>query len=543
MGGGETWLGRTRGLAVSWHDPVTMGIGAAAVLMFVGTGSAVLPDLVRSWVGPHEPPDILLTNALLLNIALIVFGWQRYRALMTRIAEGEKRAREADALARIDPLTGCVNRRELGYQAEEVWRAAAGSGRSVALLGIDLDDFKQINDRHGHAAGDALLRATSERLRQSLPADGVLARMGGDEFGVLLPHEPGNRTALESLAVALVQAASKPVETDTHQVGTTVSIGIAVEAAPVGNDAQTALARVMERADIAMYHAKKLGKNRFAWFAPIMENELRDRGTLEAAVRDGIANGEFVPYYERQVDLETGELTGFEMLARWRSPRLGMVGPELFIPIAEEAGMVADLSERLIGRAMRDAGEWDPSLSLSVNISPVQLRDPWFANTLLKFMTETGFPAERLEIEITESCLHDDIGAVRTTVLSLKNQGIKVSLDDFGTGFSSLAQLRALPFDRIKIDRSFTGLLADENGDTKLVDAIVALGEGLDLPITVEGISDAEVLKRVRMLGRFKGQGYLYGEPLDAEATVAMLSRDRQAPAADTDVGARAGNG
>lgn len=250
-----------------------------------------------------------------------------------------------------------------------------------------------------------------------------------------------------------------------------------------------------------------------------MEAELRFRSELESGIRRGIPAGEFVPYYEQQIDLKTGRLTGFEMLARWNSPTHGMVGPDIFIPVAEEIGVISELSERLIAQALSDAKSWDAKLTLSVNISPLQLRDPWFAQRLLKMLVESNFPASRLEIEITETCLHENIGVVRTLIASLKNQGIKVSLDDFGTGYSSLSQLRTLPFDHIKIDRSFVMNMQESSDSATIIDAITALGKGLGLPITAEGIETEAVLEKLRKYGRLKGQGYLYGRPEPAAAT------------------------
>jgi EAL domain-containing protein (putative c-di-GMP-specific phosphodiesterase class I) len=255
-----------------------------------------------------------------------------------------------------------------------------------------------------------------------------------------------------------------------------------------------------------------------------MENELRFRNELETGIRRGIAKGEFVPFYEQQIDLDTGELVGFEMLARWRSPQLGLVSPEIFIPVAEEIGLISDLSEHLMRQAFTDARSWDEALTLSINISPVQLRDPWFAQKLLKLLVEHSFPAQRLEIEITESCLHDNIGLVRSMITSLRNQGVKVSLDDFGTGYSSLEQLRSLPFDRLKIDRSFIKDLTENEGKSGIVDAIVSLGRGLEMPITAEGIEHEDILVALRKMGQFKGQGYLYGRPETAEQVRQRLS-------------------
>ena len=204
------------------------------------------------------------------------------------------------------------------------------------------------------------------------------------------------------------------------------------------------------------------------------------------------------------------------MLARWKSPDHGIVSPEVFIPIAEEMGVIAAMSETLIAQALHDAKEWDPGLTLSVNISPVQLRDPWFSQKILKLLMESGFPPSRLDIEITESCLHENIGVVRSMITSLKNQGVKISLDDFGTGYSSLAQLRSLPFDRIKIDRSFVSDLGEDESGAKIIRAIVALGDGLEMPIIAEGIENEEILAELRAIGNMKGQGYLYGYPEDA---------------------------
>jgi EAL domain-containing protein (putative c-di-GMP-specific phosphodiesterase class I) len=213
------------------------------------------------------------------------------------------------------------------------------------------------------------------------------------------------------------------------------------------------------------------------------------------------------------------------MLARWNSPRFGTVGPEQFIPVAEDIDVIAELSEALIRQALQDAKGWDPRLTLSVNISPVQLRDPWFAQKLLRLLLDSGFPPHRLEVEITESCLHENIGAVRTIVTSLKNQGIRISLDDFGTGYASLSQLRTLPFDRLKIDRSFVAELAKDGMSNDLVEAIVSLGRGLSLPVTAEGVETPAILEALQTMGELKGQGYLYGYPEDAATTRERLSK------------------
>ena len=284
----------------------------------------------------------------------------------------------------------------------------------------------------------------------------------------------------------------------------------------------------MHKADIAMYHAKKQGKNRFFWFESSMESELRFRNEMIQGLRRGIEKGEFVPFYEQQIDLETGKLVGFEMLARWNSPDFGIVGPDIFIPIAEEMGLIGDLSEQLIVQAFTDAKSWAPELTLSVNISPVQMRDPWFSQKLLKLLIEHNFPPHRLEIEITESCLHENIGMVRTMIASLQNQGVHVSLDDFGTGYASLSQLSSLPFDRLKIDRSFVKELSGSNSGAKIVQAMVSMSDGLHMPVTAEGIEDEKILEALKTLGKMKGQGYHYGLPENGEAVRKRLAESGQ---------------
>ena len=508
-------------LARTSRDIVTLGIASAAIIMFVGNGGSVLPRIVRQLAGEGAGPDRLLTNALLLNIALVIFGWRRYRDLAAEIAERRKAEALARELAEHDALTGCLNRRSIGAAANSLVTVAHARGEQVAFIMLDLDRFKQVNDVNGHAAGDCLLGEAASRIRENLPSHSLLARLGGDEFAVVLPFAPNHGEEVERLAERLIAAVAKPVPFGELELETTISAGISHSVLGEAVDVQTQL----HMADIAMYHAKRNGRNRLAWFEPNMESEQRFRSEIAGGIRRGIPLGEFVPYYEKQIDLETGTIVGFEMLARWNSPRLGLVNPDIFIPVAEEIGVIGELSENLIRQALRDARNWDPKLTLSVNISPVQLRDPWFAQKLLKILVEANFPPSRLEIEVTESCLHENIGLVRSLISSLKNQGITVSLDDFGTGYSSISQLRTLPFDRIKIDRSFVMSLLEDKDSATIIQSIISLGEGLGLPITAEGIESEAVLAELKRFGNFKGQGYLYGFPEPADRTEAALAQ------------------
>ncbi len=503
------------------RDIVAAGIMIAATILFVGTGGSLFPQIVESMLGNRTEPTNALSTAVLLNIALLIFGYRRYRELTGEVSERRKAEDQARVLAEIDPLTACYNRRSLNPATEELLHQARAKGEAVAILMIDLDNFKQINDMYGHAAGDTILRETARRVMEQMPTGARVARFGGDEFACAVPFDPRRDDRIDAIAASLIEMVSKPIVIAGTPVEITVSIGLSSTARSSDVADESTL---LHLADIAMYHAKKHGRNRYAWFEPEMENEIRIRGELATGIRKGVAAGEFVPYYEKQIDLASGEIVGFEMLARWNSPVLGVISPEVFIPVAEEIGLIGQLSEQIIAQALLDARQWDPRLTLSVNISPVQMRDPWFAQKLLRMLVEANFPASRLEIEITESCFHEDMGLVRSLVSSLKNQGIKISLDDFGTGYSSLSQLQALPFDSIKIDRSFVTNLMTNHDSATIVQAITSLGAGLNLPITAEGIETSDVLAELQKLGKFKGQGYLYGQPQAAAATLLELT-------------------
>jgi diguanylate cyclase (GGDEF)-like protein len=519
------------------RDLVALGISVAAIIMFVGTGSAVLPEIFRNWIGIGSSPDVMLVNALLLNIALIIFGWRRYREIMSELEQHRAAEEDARVLADTDVLTGCLNRRSITPETDRLIDRANLEGKHTAFVMLDLDNFKQVNDCNGHQAGDMVLKTTAERMKEISPSDSLLARLGGDEFACVVSFAPQYRDRVDQFVARLIEAVSQPIPTGKQEVRITISAGIATTADKVGPDGEgLGASNLLHLSDIAMYHAKKQGRNRYYWFDKEMEHELRIRNELEAGIRKGVTNGEFVPYYEQQIDLHSGELVGFEMLARWLSPELGIVKPDVFIPVAEEMGIIDALSGQLIEQALSDAAHWDPNLTLSVNISPIQLRDPWFSQKILKSLVKHNFPPQRLEIEITETCLHENLGLVRSMITSLRNQGVSISLDDFGTGYSSLSQLQSLPFDRLKIDRSFVGELARNNGESglKIINAIIALGYDLSIPITAEGIEDVETLERLKMMGPLKGQGYHYGQPETAARVKDRLSKlDRYSPRPD----------
>ena len=514
--------GKTADARSKRRDIIAFGIAIAAILQFVGIAGTLMPQVLRSWLSGGASPDPLLVNALLLNIALVLLGWRRYSEMQREVALRRQTEEEARILANTDPLTKCLNRLSSTAAIQSLLDNAHTTQRSVAVFMIDLDNFKQINDLNSHQTGDLVLTVVADRLRLQFPAGSVIARVGGDEFVCAMIVDPAIHGDLDQFAALLIEQVGQPVAEGRAVILPRISAGYAVSQ-PVSTTPDDAAALV-HRADIAMYHAKKNGRNRHVAFLPLLEDDLRLKRDLESAIREGIAQGEFVPYYEQQVDLQTGRLVGFEMLARWHSPHYGLVSPEVFIPIAEEADLISELSEKLIRQALADARDWDPSLTLSINVSPVQFRDAWFAQKLLQLLVENGFPPSRLEIEITESTLHENVAAVRNAINSLKNQGVRVCLDDFGTGYSSLSQLRSLPFDRIKIDRSFVSEIGQNAKCGDLVAAIVSLGRGLDLPVTAEGIESSHVLDALRDLGGMKGQGYLFGMPEDAKATRERLA-------------------
>ncbi|TAD77601.1 MAG: EAL domain-containing protein [Sphingomonadales bacterium] len=511
-------------LQAAERDIIALGIAAAAIIMLVGTGGSVLPQAMEAVLGEGGKPNAILVNALLLNIALIIFGWRRYRELTREIAERRRAEERAQMLAATDPLTHCLNRRAMLAATEDLRARAAMRGEAIAYCMVDLDNFKQINDIHGHSSGDAVLVMLCERIRAQLPREARLARLGGDEFAFVMTYPSGHAERIDDLVIRLFESVAEPFRLPEVTIELTMSIGLATDHDTDGTiGVEADAATLMHRADMALYHAKKQGRNRYFWFEASMESELKFRNEIESGIRRGLARREFVPFYEQQVDLQTGALVGFEMLARWRSPQLGLISPDIFVPIAEEIGLINELSEQLIEQALVDACEWHDSLTLSINISPVQLRDPWFAQKLLKKLVAANFPPRRLEIEITESCLHENVGTVRSMMMSLRNQGVQISLDDFGTGYSSLEQLRNLPFDRIKIDRSFVSELKQPTNRSRIVEAIVSLGRGLDLPLTAEGVEDEEILNALKAMGKLKAQGYFYGQPEDANGVRARL--------------------
>jgi diguanylate cyclase (GGDEF)-like protein len=500
-------LSKNRGSnrSAALRDGIVIGTALLVLLAFLSlTGDhAEALGLQLSRLGASN--SNITVGLLLLNVALTIYGWRRYRDAARELVERTNAERRAHSLASTDPLTGFLNRRAFVRETNELLARAVRSRRHVAMLIVDLDGFRHTNETHGHLTGDNLLRMASHVIGEAIPHDAVSARLGGDEFAAAISFDPAAPFEIDRIADHIVDRLGKPFDLAGVHTHVSASAGVA----RTGPDC-TSVEALMRRADIAMTGAKKQGRGCSVWFDASMERELETRNAIEAGLRRGIPDGEIIPYFEPQIDLATQSLHGFEMLARWNHPDRGIVAPEAFIPVAEECGLIGELSLSVMRQAFVEAREWDPSLMLSVNISPMQLKDPWLAQKITKLLVESGFPAERLEIEITESSLFENLGLAQAIVTSLKNQGIKLALDDFGTGYSSLAHLRALPFDRIKIDRSFVVSINENADSAAIVTAITRLAESLRLDVTAEGIEDETVEARLRSIGRYHGQGWLF---------------------------------
>ena len=482
-----------------------------AISLLVATGGLALPAALRSLIGESQA-DSTSTIALLLNVALVLFGWRRCKDIGAEKRAREEAERASAALAYRDFTTGLLNRRGLS-KAYEAHQFITESG--IALLIVDLDRFKSINDMHGHAAGDKLLLTVAQTLQEESPTDAYVARLGGDEFAIVAFDLSENEAG--DLAARCNKRLAMPLTMFGRLAHVSASIGVTWTASKLPLD------DLLRRGDIAMYEAKRRGKDQNAWFDPAMEEALQQRSFIEAGIRAGIEAGQFVPFFQPQVDLRTGKLHGFEVLARWLHPEEGTIEPQRFIEIAEEAGLIGELSLSVMRQALLVAKSWPPHLTISVNLSPLQLKDPGLPEKILQTLTQAGFPAGRLELEITESALFDDLALALASVESLKNLGVTISLDDFGTGYSSLTQLQALPFDRIKIDKSFVLTMHDNAESAAIVDAIARLAGSLQLPITAEGVESAEAQALLVGLGCDQGQGWLYGRPLPAKELQKVL--------------------
>ncbi|MDP9572527.1 UNVERIFIED_ORG: diguanylate cyclase (GGDEF)-like protein [Agrobacterium larrymoorei] len=423
--------------------------------------------------------------------------------------------KHVDWIACHDPLTELPNRRLLEVALLKL--LTLSQTQRSAIFSLDLDGFKKVNDLLGHEHGDQVLKVVAKRLCSMFPEDNVY-RLGGDEFVVVVERK-GNQD-LSALGKRMVVAISKPIAIN----GATVEIGASIGFARIPEDSAFP-AEAIQYSDCAMYAAKKIGRNIVKAFVPEMQEELINKIQMEADLKLAMKLGKIRPHYQPLVDLKTQEIVGYEALARWEREPGKFVSPCEFIPLAENAGLIVELTDQLFRIACQDALSWPPHTVLSFNISPVQLSDRLLGLRLLKVLGEVGLPVHRLELEVTESALINDAETARDVLDGLVKSGIKIALDDFGTGYSSLSQLSNYQFNKIKIDRKFVATFGESDRQEKVVRAIIALGIGLGVKITAEGIEDASQLRRLQDLGCDIGQGYLLGKPRPIEETLAVSER------------------
>lgn len=424
---------------------------------------------------------------------------------VTQYRAAEARARH---LAYHDPLTGLGNRTMLRERLDHALAEAQRSGDHLALLYFDLDGFKAVNDLQGHQAGDRLLRAVADRLRSTTRETDIAARVGGDEFVVVQTHVK-DLAAVECFAARLVRILSRRYELESDHVAiVSTSIGIAV-APDDGVDSE----QLLTRADAALYRVKANGRNGFAFFRPEMDAAVRARRELEHDLRLAVSRGEFSLAYQPQADAATGEIVGFEALLRWQHPARGAVPPGDFISTAEACGAIIPIGSWVLREACREAAKWQAALRLAVNVSPLQVLHRDFADMVEDALADSGLQPQRLEIEITESLLIREPEQALAALRRVKALGISVAIDDFGTGYSSLGTLRAFPFDRVKVDRSFVKDLPGDAEASAIVQAVLGLGRGLGLPVLAEGVETEAQLAALRAGGCSEVQGFLIERP------------------------------
>jgi diguanylate cyclase (GGDEF)-like protein/PAS domain S-box-containing protein len=442
-------------------------------------------------------------------------GWV---AIHDDITEQKRSEEKISHMAHHDALTDLPNRLMLREQLDRnlgnVQRGAA-----LAVLCLDLDGFKHVNDTLGHPVGDALLCAVGRRLQEVVRDTDVVARLGGDEFAII-QTEAEQPISANTLAQRLVDEMARPFDVEGHDIVIGASIGISV-APNDGMDPDV----LLKSADMALYRTKDNGRNAFSFFEAGMDTKMQERRALEIDFRKAVASGEFELFYQPLMNLEQNAISGFEALLRWNHPARGSVSPETFIPLAEETGLIIPLGEWVLRQACAEAAKWPDDIKVAINLSPAQFRGKNLVGAVISAMATVGVAPNRVELEITEAILLQNNEATLAILHQLRNLGVRISMDDFGTGYSSLSYLRSFPFDKIKIDQSFVRDL-DKNKDAiAIIHAVSGLGASLGMTTTVEGVETKEQLELVRAEGCTEVQGYLFSRPQPASEVPRMLAR------------------
>jgi diguanylate cyclase (GGDEF)-like protein/PAS domain S-box-containing protein len=423
-----------------------------------------------------------------------------------------------------DALTGLPNRQLFNDRLQQVIAMAQREQRGAALLFLDLDRFKEINDTLGHGVGDGVLKAIANRIARTLRETDTFSRLGGDEFTVIIPSIRDGRDAA-LVAEKIIQRFGAPFQVAGHELFLSTSIGIALYPQHGATPEE-----LLKHADTAMYLAKENGRNLFQFYQPAMSEPIRRQLEMDIELRRALNAGEITIAYQPLVSLAQGRIVGVEALARWSHPRFGVVPPGVFIPIAEHAGVVGQLGEHILSTAIRQVAQWRESglgdLRLAVNLSVLQLRRPGLTELIEALYAETGFPLTQLEIEITEGALLEKGELSAAVLLKLSQLGCLIAIDDFGTGYSSLSYLRRLPIHRLKIDRSFVDQVQDDGHDAAIAASIIAMAHHLQLKVTAEGVETAEQLEFLRRHHCDEAQGYLFSAPRPPEDVEALLRAD-----------------
>ena len=446
---------------------------------------------------------------------------RRFIALFSDITAAKKTEEQLYYMAHYDSLTGLANRRHF---QDTLARAISQARRSAELLGvmfIDLDSFKLVNDNLGHRIGDQFLCETATRIKGCVRDSDFVARMGGDEFTVVLNDVKGVDNAA-TIAQKILKRAATPVVIEGHEVFVTASVGIALV-----EDGMADPETVVRRADSAMNRVKERGRNSFEFYSQETSDLAEERLLLQPRIRRGLDAGEFVPYYQPQINISSGKLVGFEALARWHTPDKGLLGPGLFIPAAERTGQICEIGAAMLRQVCRQASLWRARglkpPTVSVNVSAYHLRRPDFFPLLQGIIEETRLPPGSLELELTESALFEDNSVTIAKLEKVRSLGVSLAIDDFGTKYSSLAYLRRLPVDRLKIDGSFVRDIVDNPSSLEITSAIVSMGKSLKLGVVAEGVETELQARLLRDIGCTCVQGFLYGKAVPAEEAVYLI--------------------
>lgn len=451
----------------------------------------------------------MIMASALVGIGLLVLVTTAAIRIVQGITADLARSREeAQRLALHDALTGLPNRTLFAERLELALAHVQRHGTGLAVLCVDLDRFKQVNDTYGHPVGDALLRVVAGRLRDCLRSTDTVARLGGDEFAII--QAPLRRTAdANLLAGRIVEALSEPYNLDRQRVSIGASVGLALAPADTVDATD-----ILKMADMALYRAKADGRGLFRMFDSGMDALLQARQSLELDLRRAIEVQEFELHYQPLIDLSSGRVNAMEALVRWRHPERGMVRPDDFIPLAEETGLIVKIGAWVLHRACKDAADWPADVHVAVNVSATQFQHPGLITAVLDALAASALPPERLELEITETAFLADADATLAMLHELRAKGLRFAMDDFGTGYSSLSYLRSFPFDKIKIDRSFVRDIETSSDCKAIVRAVIGLGSNLGITTTAEGVETAAQLMQLRADGCEQAQGYLFSRPV-----------------------------